>query len=348
MRKYCKYLRIRKKRLWKYPIIIQYTPPKWLTPMEVAYLYNLRHFKWNISSLFYKWAVEKRILMNFKKWNILSFDKIEIKIIDNSLENMSENEQYQRNLIFGQDKEIILPNIDILKKIPMINIQTAKSCFDKKLIDKKFSIELTAKNVSWFIATLWIISILFLVFCSFAAYFEWEIPKWITMIALISIPFSVIMIFWWFLTETFYEKNSLTYYKLSEKWEEVLSEIYGYKYFLEACDEKKIKTFLEKDPEYLDKIIPYAVALWVETEIIESISPDILDWINSNRYLWDLSSLAKAMVTSSERAILFSTEKLDDKKSKKNKKDKKTANVKKNFNNKNNDKSFKSVKKVKF
>ena len=84
----------------------------------------------------------------------LSFDKIEIKIIDNSLENMPKNEQCQWSLIFGQNKEISLPNIDIFKKIPTINIQTAKSCLDKKLIDKKFSINLTAKNVSSFLATL--------------------------------------------------------------------------------------------------------------------------------------------------------------------------------------------------
>ncbi len=314
--------------------------------MEVSYLYNLRHFKWNISCLFYKWAAEKRISMDFKQWNILSFDKIVIKAIDSSLENMSEDEQFQRDLIFGQDKEITLPNIDILRKIPAINIYTAKSCFDKKFISIKFSIKLTAKNVSWFLAILWIVSIFLLLFTAYAISFLkfWIPPR----ILLIEVAFSIIMIFWSSLTEMFYEKKKLTYYKLSEKWKEILAEIYWFKYFLEACDEKKIKTFLEQDSEYLDKIMPYAVALWVETEIVDSISPDILDWINSNRYLWDLSSLAKAMVTSSERAILFSTEKLDDKKCKKSKKDKKTANVKKNFNNKNNDKSFKSVKKVKF
>lgn len=275
--------------------------------MEVAYLYNLKHFKWNISCLFYKWASEKRISMDFRKWNMLSFDKIEIKIIDNSLENMSENEQYQWDLIFGQDKGIILPNIDILRKIPTINIQTAKSCLDKKLIDKKFSIELTAKNVSWFLATLWIISIFSLVFSACAIiYLKFRIPS---RTLLIEIAFSVIMIFWGFITETFYEKKNLTYYKLSEKWKEILAGIYGYKYFLEACDEEKIKKFLEQDPEYLDKIMPYAVALWVETEIIKSISPKILDWINNNRYLWDLSSTTKTIITSSERIILIPTEK---------------------------------------
>lgn len=308
IRKYCKIFKIRKKKIWKYPIIIQYAPPKWLTPMEVSYLYNLKYFKWSISCLFYKWAAEKRISMDFIKWNILSFDKIEIKIIDNSLENMPKNEQCQWSLIFGQNKEISLPNIDIFKKIPTINIQTAKSCLDKKLIDKKFSINLTAKNVSSFLATLWIISIFFLVFFSFAAYFGWGIPKRIAVIALISIPFSVIMIFWCFLTKTFYEKNSLTYYKLSEKWKAILAEIYWYKYFLETCDEKKIKTFLEQDPEYLDKTMPYAVALWVETEILESVSPKILDWMNNNRYFWDLSS-AKTLIVSSERNILVHTEK---------------------------------------
>ena len=67
-RKIKKKLKIKKKKIWKYPIIIQFDAPKWITSSEIAYLYSMKHFKWNISCLFYKWAAEKRISMDFYKW----------------------------------------------------------------------------------------------------------------------------------------------------------------------------------------------------------------------------------------------------------------------------------------
>ena len=62
---------------------------------------------------------------------MLSFDKVEIKILDDSLKDMSQDEIIERNLLFEENKSIILPNIALLKKIPQINIITAKSCLDK-------------------------------------------------------------------------------------------------------------------------------------------------------------------------------------------------------------------------
>jgi len=302
IKKYCKIFKIKKKKIWRYPIVTQYTPPKWLTSMEVSYLYNLRHFKWNISCLFYKWAAEKRISIDFKKWDLLSFDKVEIKIINNSLIKMSEEEKFQWDLIFKENNIITLPDIDLLERIPIINIQTAKSCLDKNLIEPKFSITVTGKLISKFFALLWVISFL---------YFVYRFVKHLTSPYVILIPYwiSILMLFR-AITMDHQETTKITHYKLSEKWKETLAEIYWYKYFFEACDEQKIKSLLKNDPEYLDKTMPYAIALWVETEIIESVSPNILDWINNNRYVWDLSSIAKTMITSSERTILLPTEKL--------------------------------------
>jgi hypothetical protein len=130
---------------------------------------------------------------------------------------------------------------------------------------------------------------------------DWILIWWVCWI--------IVILFFLVLLDATFKDTELTYYNLSENWKEFLAKIYWYKYFLEACDEKKIKTFLDQDPEYLDKIMPYAIALWVETEIIENIAPNILDWINNNRYTWDLSCTTKTVITSSERTILFPTEK---------------------------------------
>lgn len=294
-----KIFKIKKKKIWKYPIIIQYNAPKWLSASEVSYLYNLKHFKWNISCLFYKWAAEKRISMDFKKWKLLSFDQVKINIIDDSMKNMDEDEVFQWSLIFGNNKTIILPNIDILKKIPMINIQTSKWCLSKWLIEEWFSFKITYKTKKYIYFSL---CILFVIYLNIHMFF-WRqypvIPLWLVIVSF----------FWAFIIGSGEWKASrYVWYKLSEKWKEILAEIYWYKYFLEACDEKMIKTFLKKDPLYLDKVMPYAISIWVETEIIKNISPWILDWTNTNRYVWDIASSAKTMLTASERITLLPKE----------------------------------------
>ena len=51
--------------------------------------------------------------------------------------------------------------------------------------------------------------------------------------------------------------------------------------------------------------MPYAIAIWVETEVINTFAPKIFDGTNLNRYIWNLNSMAKTTLMSSECAILF-------------------------------------------
>ena len=88
-----------------------------------------------------------------------------------------------------------------------------------------------------------------------------------------------------------------------------MSRFFWYKYFLEACDEKIINKFLQEDPAYMDKVMPYAIAIWVETEVIKAFAPKLFDGTNLNRYVWNLNSLAKTILMSSECAILFEKDK---------------------------------------
>ena len=303
-----KSLKIKRKKIWKYPIIIQYDPPKELSVNEISYLYSMNHFKWNISWLFYKRAYEKRISMTFKEWGSISSNKVEINIIDDSLENMPYEEKQQWKLIFSEGKVLTLPSISLLRKISAINAYTAHLCYEKKLIEKSASITITPKMMQYFFFTLWASSIIFLIYYAYAYCFldkfqnvPWRIPA-------MCAALWVLMIFWTMAADSFFEKTKLIHYTLSEKWKQLLAEIYWYKYFLEACDEKKMKTFLKQDPEYLDKILPYAITIWVETDIIKKIAPKILDWTNTNRHTWSLYSTAKTLLLSSERTILLSAE----------------------------------------
>ena len=312
-----KLLKLRRKKIWKYPIIIQFAPPKWISPSEISYLYNIKHFKWNISCLFYKWAAEKRISIDFHEWKFLSFDTVEIKIIDDSLKNMPPEEVLNWNLIFEDNRTITLPDVKLLDEISEINTNTAKSCLEKKLIKKYFSINIKPKIIKWIFAIMWIISMLFFLCYEYAYWFlnMFRDRAWQFM-GVSFFAFTLIVFFWINVTDfgIVFKKTKISRYKLSEKWKKILAEIYWYKYFLEACDEKKIKTFLKEDPEYLDKIMPYAIAIGVETEVIKSVAPKILDWTNVNRYIWNLSSTANTMLMSSQRTLFFSTEKISTKK----------------------------------
>jgi hypothetical protein len=83
----------------------------------------------------------------------------------------------------------------------------------------------------------------------------------------ISLTLLVLCIWlWWYI---FWWKPL----KLTEKWAELASHVIWYRNFIKSCDENKIKLFLEEDPLFIDKILPYATAFWIETEFIKKITP---------------------------------------------------------------------------
>lgn len=59
--------------------------------------------------------------------------------------------------------------------------------------------------------------------------------------------------------------------QLTDKWKKVLWKIYGYKYYLENCEEDEINSNLWEDEVYT-KHLPWAVALKLNWEIINELS----------------------------------------------------------------------------
>ena len=80
--------------------------------------------------------------------------------------------------------------------------------------------------------------------------------------------------------------------KESEEWAKLISHILWYREFLSMCDENKLKLFLQQDPLYFDKILPYAVAFGLETEFIKKIEPIMQEMnIKSSWYDWNIHSM---------------------------------------------------------
>ena len=62
----------------------------------------------------------------------------------------------------------------------------------------------------------------------------------------------------------------------------------GYAKFIEKCDKNILEKFLEKDPLFIDKTLPYAVAFGLETQFIEKVTPLLKDieqsWLSQKNY----------------------------------------------------------------
>ena len=96
----------------------------------------------------------------------------------------------------------------------------------------------------------------------------------------------------------FYFINNYTKKELTNEGNKILSEIYGYKKFLENCEEEQLKFLIKEDPNYIDKILPYAIALWLETKLIDMVKPIYEEtWRKITWYYDDFSSLSSTINT---------------------------------------------------
>ena len=313
------------------PLVVQYYPPEWISPSEISFLYHWKITPSCISSMIYKWACEKKIIIKNERKDFLFFRSNKIKITKwkniytkEFLKLISESPTYEkqcRNYLFSNWlNERILPNTDFSKNIVKINEEIKQCCEDKNLIKKN-------KILTWLLTGLSIIitPILWpfgpLIITLFLLY---NLNTFVLLVKLI-INWTIINPYWYingslddyiivwfpiFIIVAIYIFTSLPklrhYEKLSvtNKWKEILYKIYWYKKFIESCEEPQLRKFIEKDPDYINKILPYAVALWLETKLMKVVIPIYQEkWYNFDWYNWDLSTFTKTMnsISSSSR-----------------------------------------------
>jgi len=312
----------------KEPIVVQYNPPEWISPTEMSLLYHKKVTPSCIASMIYKWACEKRISIKNEKERFLFFhsNKIKIKKWENAyteelLSKLPIYEKECRNyLIKFWLKEKTLPNNQFSKDIINVNKKIKKYCEDKELINentvlttiiKIFSILLTPIRpfIPFFISVFFVFS-----FGTIILYIKlkinWSIvnPYWyinsdpLDDYGLIFIIMIMVSGFY-----TFKKINKLRNYEnlsITNKWKSILPEIYWYKKFIESCEEPQLRKFIEEDPNYINKVLPYAVALWLETKLMKVVIPIYQEkWYNFDWYNWDLTKLTDTMniISSSSR-----------------------------------------------
>ena len=71
---------------------------------------------------------------------------------------------------------------------------------------------------------------------------------------------------------------------LSEDGRQILEQVYGFRKYLMQVDDERLETLTQQDPNYYEKILPYAIALgvwdeWIKkhTKFLKSYKFDIID-----------------------------------------------------------------------
>ena len=273
----------------KYPIIVQYSPPKWINPAEAWLLYNLSVEPTDLTSLIYQWKSENLIDIKTFKWENSRKDYVKlIKLKDMPLTRPLFESEIFDSIFCMWDVKIIewafqLRYALMLEDLEYHWIQKWWMIFNKMKNGNDRKVKTAKKDI-------WVGVYIFLMYF-FLAMFS-IIMESLGVTDKISITLSG---FLWFLVIIiligiwaillFWKMDGRSNLKFTDKWAELASQVIGYSQFIKSCDENKIKLLLKEDPLFIDRTLPYATAFGMETEFLNKISPLKKDW-NAKYVRW--------------------------------------------------------------
>lgn len=249
--------KLNKKFREKYPIIIQYVPPKGINSAEAWFLYNCKVEPSDLTSLMYQWAYE-----GFIEIDDGSDSENMTKIILKKLKDLPNDRPFFEtdmfNSIFMWWKET---------KVISSSNQLKYALFLEDL-------QIHGINKWWFEK----VKIPLFVKILYALLIWSEIVFLFVDFEIFSILFILFVIMSWYIFG--YEKIQLT-----DKWAELVSYLIWYRDFIKNCDETHINSLLKEDPLFLDKSLPYATAFGLETVFLKKTTPLLKDW-NAKYLCW--------------------------------------------------------------
>ena len=264
-----KHLRMKQKNLKD---VIHYTPPKWYSPIEVNLLYDRYPSTKIVTTALYTRVAEGYIKIN--AWwlkNGTSFELIKQK------EDFWKNERET----FRKDLEIGLWNRIIPHGITNINWSAFKHNVDSiKFVANKMFVSLrhelipevyykkyentkqTKISLSFFAIWGFFALTLYSVFVKTHPAIESKLMAfWLYLLRII---------FWLAISYLRYYYNARKEYKknddeshLTDKWKEILEQIHWFRKFLLSVEDERLNKLLKEDPKYCEKMLPYAIALWL-------------------------------------------------------------------------------------
>lgn len=254
-------LYVKKNARWKTKII-NFMPPKGISPAIVWILCDWKANMHDITCLIYNWAAN---------WII------SIELSDTKQENKWKFNW--RNIedgnIYSNWRFVILKKLrDLPEDTPWYELSFFNSIFRWKYKVKNIyhSEQLALRDdIVWLE--------------------EYVIKKWwmsrkINIFLVCSFIFTIIMVFICFSYKRIYLLLFLCYiinYLRKKIWTpklhlepdgvKVFLEIYWYRKFIKNCDAKQINAYLKEDPLFINKTLPYAIAFWLKTEFLSKITP---------------------------------------------------------------------------
>ena len=241
----------------KYPIVVQYEPPKWINPAEAWLLYNCRVDPTDLTSLIYQWKFENLINIKIVTWE--NSKKEYIKLI--KLEEMPLTRPLFEMEIF--DSLFSMWNVKIIEWAFQLRYALILEDLEYHWI-KKWWLYRSSLWVGWkYIYNFLVFLLFFWIYWLFSAEI-WPYFKY--FLILLGLLFFACVFLWWLIY--WWEKL-----KFTDKWAKLASHVIGFSNFIKSCDENKIKLFLEEDPLFVDRLLPYATAFWMETEFLNKVSP---------------------------------------------------------------------------
>ena len=253
----------------KYSIIPQYFPPKDLNPAEAWLLYNCKVDVSDLTSLVYQWAFEWLISIKNIKWKDGWKDLSQIELC--KLKSMEDDRPFFEREIFNSifsahDKKIITNSFELRYALLLEDLEF-------HWIKKWWIIRSKSGKLMEYLYK--ILIVLFLGMGYF--YFSWWLIPYFSVRILLLVLLLVLIFLWWYI-----DGGEM---KLTEKWAKLAAYVIGYRNFIKSCDENIIKLYLKEDPLFIDKTLPYATAVGLETEFLKKITPLAEDW-NSKYINW--------------------------------------------------------------
>ena len=254
----------------KYPIIVQYGPPKWINPAEAWLLYNCNVEPTDLTSLIYQWKFENLIDIKTFKWENSKKEYIKlIKKDDISLTRpLFETEIF--NSIFSMWGIKIIEGAFQLRYALML--EDLEYHWIRKWWIFRSTLWKKRKHIYNFSVIILFLWIYFFFSANIWYYFTWYLI-WIIILFLVCV-FLWGLVSWW---------GKL---RFTDKWAELASHLIGYRNFIKSCDENKIKLLLKEDPLFVDRTLPYATAFGLETEFLNKVSPLKKDR-NARYFKWE-------------------------------------------------------------
>ena len=264
----------------QFPVIVQYEPPKWVNSAEAGLLIHRGAKPKDMLSLIYKRAAEWLIKLSFEEEDWSFFKSASKNVVITKINDIRPDApEYEKDFfkaLIRSEKNKITATTNLYNKL---SLSTLESHWKKMWW-------FSGGKSPGFLIVIWFIGLSLLIdFCED------------------SYPLISILAFFWFFALSIYA-SAASRLKETEAGARLISHLLWYRQFLAACDENKLRLFLQQDPLYFDKILPYAVAFGLDTELINKIEPIMKEMnIKSSWYDWDIHSIHYINNTISSSAI---------------------------------------------